>query len=275
MKPEISNKRIDEADFLGRREKVLSQWPTGREVDLQDGIDYQKRLPASKNFLKIMQKLHQEGRTAIFPRAGTATIDDSISLYRRLEASGVPFMPVTTDSYTRAMDFKRVEAALEETQRTGRKILNGYPLINHGVHATRRVIESVQTGAFDPRMSLRSYPLGTEIGLAAGMTGFSAGAFISWGAYEKTADITDALASYQYMHRLIGYYAERGVDITCDNHGWILTGVQPMSVNLATVIAEILMQAEQGVKSVVPYVHFMGNIAQDLAWMKVTPRLTR
>lgn len=275
MKPEISNKRIDEADFLARREKVLSLWPTGREVDLQEAVEYQKRLPASKNFLKIMQRLHDEGRTAIFPRAGTATIDDSISLYRRLEATGVPFMPVTTDSYTRAMEFKRVEAALEETRRTGRKILNGYPLINHGVHATRRVIESVHTGAFDPRMSLRSYPLGTEIGLAAGMTGFSAGAFISWGAYEKTADITDAFASYQYMHRLIGYYAERGVDITCDNHGWILTGVQPMSVNLATVIAEILMQAEQGVKSVVPYVHFMGNIAQDLAWMKVTPRLAR
>ena len=58
-------------------------------------------------------------------------------------------------------------------------------------------------------MSLRSYPLGTEIALASGMTGVSGGAFISWGAYEKTADITQALSTYQYMHRLIGYYAER------------------------------------------------------------------
>jgi methylaspartate mutase epsilon subunit len=168
-----------------------------------------------------------------------------------------------------------VDAAIEETRRTGRKVLNGYPLINHGVKETRRVVESVTTGAFNPRMSLRSYPLGTEIALASGMTGVSAGAFISWGAYEKTADIAQALSTYQYMHRLIGYYADRGVSITCDNHGWILTGVQPMSVNLATLIAEILMQAEQGVKSVVPYVHFMGNLAQDLAWLRVTPRLTR
>ncbi len=275
MEPKVRNKRIDESEFLAMRESVLAQWPTGREVDLQDGIDYQKRLPASKNFLQITRRLRSEGRTAIFPRAGTALIEDSISLYRKLESSGVPFMPVTTDSYTRQMNFAKVDAALEETRRSGRKVLNGYPLINHGVHATRRVIESVTTGAFDPRMSLRSYPLGTEIGLAAGMTGFSASAFISWGAYEKSADIAESLASYQYMHRLIGYYAERGVDITCDNHGWILTGVQPMSVNLATVIAEILMQAEQGVKSVVPYVHFMGNLAQDLAWMRVTPKLLR
>lgn len=275
METMVRNRRIEEGEFLGMRDKVLAMWPTGREVDLEDGIAYQKKLPDTKVFSKITAKLRADGRTAIFPRAGTALIEDSISLYRRLEASQVPFMPVTTDSYTRQLDFRKVQAGIEETRRSGKKVLNGYPLINHGVKETRRVIESVTTGAFDPRMSLRSYPLGTEIALASGMTGFSAGAFISWGAYEKTADIADALRSYQYMHRLIGYYAERGADVTCDNHGWILTGLQPMSVNLATIIAEILMQAEQGVKSVVPYVHFMGNMAQDLAWMRVTPRLTR
>jgi methylaspartate mutase epsilon subunit len=48
-----------------------------------------------------------------------------------------------------------------------------------------------------------------------------------------------------------------------------------MTVNLAAMIAEALMAAEQGVKSIVPLVHFMGNMAQDLAWLKVTPRLMR
>ncbi|MCL4181901.1 MAG: hypothetical protein KJ011_00445 [Burkholderiaceae bacterium] len=275
MDIKVRNTRIPEDAFLKMREQVLSLWPTGREVDLEEAIAYQKKLPDSKNFMKLMQKLHAEGRTSIFPRAGTALVEDSISLYRKLEASGVLFMPVTTDSYTRQLDFRKVETALEETRRTGRKVLNGYPLINHGVKETRRVTESVQTGAFDPRISVKGYRLGTEIALASGMTGISAGAFISWGAYEKNVDIEHALATYQYVHRLIGYYAERGVAITCDNHGWILTGVQPMSVNLATVIAEVLMEAAQGVKSVVPYVHLMGNLAQDLAWLRVTPRLTR
>lgn len=275
MDVKATNQRIEEDRFLAMREPVLAQWHTGREVDLDEAIDYQKRLSDSRRFGKIMQRLREEGRTAIFPRAGTALVEDSISLYRKLEASGVPFMPVTTDSHTRALAFERVDAALEETLRTGRKVLNGYPLINHGVKNTRRVTESVTTGAFDPRISLKGYPLGSEIAIAAGMTGISAGTFISWGAYEKTADIEHALKTYQYVHRLIGYYAERGVTITCDNHGWIVTGVQPMSVNLATVIAESLMEATQGVKSVVPYVHLMGNMAQDLAWMRITPRLTR
>ena len=67
----------------------------------------------------------------------------------------------------------------------------------------------------------------------------------------------------------------RGVMLTTDLHGWIVTGVQPMTVNLAAMIAEALMAAEQGVKSIVPLVHFMGNMAQDLAWIRVQPRLMR
>ncbi len=211
MEPKIRNKRIDEDQFLKMREPVLAQWHTGKEVILDEAVEYQKNLPDSKNMMKITQKLHAEGKTVVFPRAGTALVEDSISLYRKLEESGVPYLPVTTDSYTRHLEFKKIEAALEETRKTGRKVLNGYPLINHGVKETRKIIESVTTGAFDPRISLKGYPLGSEIAFASGMTGVSAGPFISWGAYEKTADIEEALTAYQYMHRLIGYYADRGV----------------------------------------------------------------
>jgi methylaspartate mutase epsilon subunit len=275
MEFKVRNKRIDEDRFLKMREPVLAQWPTGKEVDLDEAVEYQKNLPDSKNMLKITQKLREEGKTSIFPRAGTALVEDQISLVRRLVDSGVLFLPVTTDSYTRQLEFKKVEKALEETRKTGRRILNGYPLMNHGVRETRRVIESVDRGAFNPRISLKGYPLGAEIAFAAGMSGCASGPFISWGAYEKTVRLEDALATYQYLHRLIGYYADRGVIIGCDNHGWILTGVQPMTVNLATTIAEALMQATQGVKCVISTVHLLGNLAQDLAWMRVAPRLMR
>jgi methylaspartate mutase epsilon subunit len=275
MEPKIRQKRIDEDQFLKMREKVLSLWPTGKEVDLVEAVEYQKNVPDSKNMMKVTQKLHAEGRTVVFPRAGTALVEDQISLCRKLVASGVPFLPVTTDSYTRQLQFKKVDEALAETRRTGKKVLNGYPLINHGVKETRKVVESVEEGVFDPRLSLKSYPLASEIAFASGMTGIAAGPFISWGAYEKNFTLEDSIATNQYVHRLIGYYADRGVTITTDNHGWIVTGVQPMSVNLATLIAEAMMAAEQGVKSVVPLVHLMGNLAQDLAWIRVTPRLMR
>jgi methylaspartate mutase epsilon subunit len=275
METKLRNKRLDEREFLKMRAPFLAQWRTGREVDLDEAVEYQKKLPDSKNWHKVAQKLHKEGRTAIFPRAGTGLLEDQISLSRKLVSSGVPFIPVTTDSYTRQLDFEKVEGILEEMRKTGRNLLNGYPIINYGVKQTRKIIESVDQGAFNPRLSLKSYPLATEISFAAGMTGIAASSFISWAAYEKDATLEQSMATNQYVHRLIGYYADRGVTISTDNHGWILTGMQPMTVNLATTIVDALMVAEQGGKSITSVVHLMGNMAQDLAWIRVTPKLMR
>jgi len=275
MQTKLRNKRLDEKEFLKMRGPVLALWPTGREVDLDEAVEYQKKLPDSKNWHKIAVQLHEEGRTAIFPRAGTGLLEDQISLSRKLVESGVPFIPVTSDSYTRQLDFEKVDSLLAEMRKTGRKLLNGYPLVNYGVKQTRKIIESVDRGAFNPRLSLKSYPLATEIAFASGMTAVAASSFISWAAYEKDATLEQSLATNQYVHRLIGYYADRGIIISTDNHGWILTGLQPMTLNLATTIIDALMVAEQGGKSITSVVHLMGNMAQDLAWIRVTPRLMR
>jgi methylaspartate mutase epsilon subunit len=272
---EIRNKRLDEKEFLKMREPVLSLWPTGGEVDLDEAVAYQKSLPDTKNWHKLARKLNREGRTAIFPRAGTGLLEAQISLSQKLEEAGVPFIPVTTDSYTRQLEFEKVNNILEEMRRTGRNLLNGFPIINYGVKQTRKLIESVSVGAFNPRLSLKSYKIATEISFAAGMTAVAACPFISWAAYEKDATLEDSMATNQYVHRLIGYYADRGITISTDNHGWILTGMQPMTVNLATTIADAVMVAEQGGKSITSVVHLMGNMAQDLAWIRVTPRLMR
>lgn len=275
MENRLRNRRLDESEFLKMRAPFLAQWPTGREVDLDEAVEYQRNLPDSKNWHKVAVKLHEEGRTAIFPRAGTGLLEDQISLSKKLVESGVPFIPVTTDSYTRQLEFAKVDELLEEIRRSGRKLLNGFPIINYGVKQTRKIIESVDRGAFNPRLSLKSYPLATEISFAAGMTGIAASSFISWAAYEKNATLEQSMATNQYVHRLIGYYADRGVIISTDNHGWILTGMQPMTVNLATTIVDALMVAEQGGKSITSVVHLMGNMAQDLAWIRVAPRLMR
>ena len=275
METKLKNKKLDEREFLNMRGPVLDLWPTGREVDLDEAVEYQKKLPQSKNWHALARKLNAEGRTAIFPRAGTGLLEAQISLSRKLEESGVPFIPVTTDSYTRQLDFQKVASILDEMRKTGRNLLNGFPIINYGVKQTRKLVESVSVGAFNPRLSLKSYKLATEISFAAGMTAVAACPFISWAAYEKNATLEESMATNQYVHRLIGYYADRGIIISTDNHGWILTGMQPMTVNLATTIADAIMVAEQGGKSITSVVHLMGNMAQDLAWIRVTPKLMR
>ncbi len=264
----IRNKRIDDDLLLIKRKEWLSVWPTGREVDFEDSVAYQKSLPDSRVWWKVMARLRKERRMSVFPRAGTGQLEDMIALCRTLADSGVVLIPVTTDSYTRQGDFKKVEQALEEERRTGKKILNGFPIINYGVKKTRKLIESCEA-AFSPRGA------GGEIAIAAGMTSAAGESFLGFGSYTKKPTLEDSLAGGQYRFRLIGWYAERGVILSGDIHGWQPNCVFPLSVNIATHIIEALSAAEQGHRALTPLLFLMGNIAQDLAYIRLAPRLIR
>ena len=61
--PNIKHKRIPDDEFNAIRADVLKQWPTGREVDLKEAIEYHKAMPAHKVFSKklfitIFRSLH-------------------------------------------------------------------------------------------------------------------------------------------------------------------------------------------------------------------------
>jgi methylaspartate mutase epsilon subunit len=272
---DVANRRIDEDVFLEMRKPVLAQWPTGSEVDLDEAVEYLKNQPSERSFLKIMEQLRTHERTVVFPRAGTPLIEDQIRLSRKFAASGIPLIPVTTDSYTRQLQFRKAQEALDASTSSGKALLNGFPLINHGVIKSRRVVESVDNCAFSPRLSQPSYPLASEIAFASGMTGIALSAFINFGAYEKKTTLEDSITQCQYVARLMGYYADRGIIITADHHGWIPTSVFPLGVNIATMIADAVICAEQGMGSCLPLVHTMGNLSQDLALIRVAPRLMR
>ena len=267
----VKQKRIDEDRFLEMRKEVLTQWPTGKEVNLEEAVEYQRNLPESKNFMKVTEKLRREGKTLIFPRAGTPVLEDEIALVKTLAEAGIRHIPVTIDSYTRSDQFGKAQQALEESIKTGRPMLNGYPIVNHGVKNTRKVIESVEA-AFVPRGAHR---LAMEIALASGMTSAGKSSLFEFGSYEKIRTLAECFERSQYTDRLAGYYTERGAIITTDLHGWIPSGVFPFSVNIASMIIDALVAAEQGVKSIIPLTHCEGHMAQDIAWMRLTPRLLR
>ena len=271
MESIVKQKRIDEDRFLAMRKDVLAEWPTGKEVDLEEAVAYQRSLPDTKNFKKVTEKLKEEGRTAVWPRAGTPVLEEEIALVKALVAAGVRHVPVTIDSYTRRYDFARAEQALEESKKTGKALLNGYPIVTHGVRNTRKVIESVDA-AFSPRGAGK---LAMEIALASGMTAAGKSSFLEFGSYEKKRTLEDCFEHSQYTDRLAGYYTERGAVITTDLHGFVPSGIFPLSVNIACIVVDALVAAEQGVRSMMPQAHLCGNMAQDIAWMRVIPRLMR
>lgn len=270
----VRQQKIDEKTFAKMRQEQLAQWPTGKEVDIDEAVEYHKKLPESKNFTKALAKYKAEGKIGLFPRSGVPIVEDEIKLLQGLNAVGVRLFPFTTDSYTRNLQLEKAQQGLEESIRTGKYKLNGYPIINHGVKTTRRVVESCE-GAFDPRSSRVANSFVGEIAFASGMTAMP-NSFFGWiGGYDKKATPEECIQTAQYLGRLIGLYAEKGVIISTDTHGWLPNGVIPMYVNIATQIIEALVSACQGTKSIVPLMNFQGNIAQDVAEIRVCEKLFR
>ncbi len=266
-KMRIVNKRIDDDLLMKKRREELDKWPTGKEVDFEEAAAYQKSLPDSKVWWKVMVKLREEGRMSVFPRAGTPVLQKMIELCQGLCETGVVLIPVTTDSYTRLGQYEKVQGILDECNKTGKALLNGYPIINQGVKNTRKLVESVDA-AFSPR------GISSEIAIASGLTTYECGLeFITWGAYSKKMTIRELVEKWQNGTRVAGWYADRGVILCTDLHGWLPTAPYPLSVNIVTLILQALTAAEQGLKAIYPLVHCMGNMTQDMAWIKLTPKL--
>ena len=274
METKVRNKKWDEDFFLKERKEALSMWPTGKEVNLEEAIEYHKKLPDHKNFMKVAAKLHQEGKTVVFPRAGTPILEQEIELVRTLYETGLPLIPLTSDSYCRLCKFDKAKQGLEESIRTGKPKLNGFPTVIHGVKNTRKVVESTEA-ALNQRMTNLDNRLMAEIAFAAGLTAGLQDPVQDFGCFEKNSTLEQNIRMAQYVFRLAGYYAERGVTITIDFDGMLPHAVFPLSVDIAGVVAEALLAAEQGVKSIIPRSFLVGHMWQDIAWVWLTRRLVR
>ena len=75
---EIQNKRIPDAEFEAQRQEVLTQWPTGKDVNLEEAIAYHKAMPEYRSFSKKLVAAKKEGRTLVQPRAGVPVIEEHI-----------------------------------------------------------------------------------------------------------------------------------------------------------------------------------------------------
>jgi len=85
---QIKNQKLTDDAFFAEREEVLKQWPTGKGVDLDEAVEYQKKIPASKRFGHVLARGVEEKVTLIQPRAGVAITSEHIQLLRYLEKEG-------------------------------------------------------------------------------------------------------------------------------------------------------------------------------------------
>ena len=270
----IQNKRLSDGEFNQLRQEVLAQWPTGKDVNLEEAVAYHKAMPESRNFSKKLLDAKLKKRTLVQPRAGVPVIEEHIKLMQYLEKNGeADLLPSTIDSYTRQNRYEEAENGILESLRLERAMLNGFPAVNHGVTNCRRVIESVNV-PMQVRHGTPDARLLTEITYAGGFTSYEGGGISYNLPYCKNIPMERTIRDWQYVDRLTGLYEEMGVSINREPYGPLTGTLVPPCISHAAAIIEALLAAEQGVKNITVGYGQCGNLVQDIAAIRTLEELT-
>ncbi|MDR0759434.1 MAG: methylaspartate mutase subunit E [Treponema sp.] len=271
---ELVNKRISDDEFYKIRKEVLTQWPTGKEVDMEAAFEYHKSLHEGKIFSKKLLKAKTAGTTLIQPRAGVALISEHVKLLTYLQDNGgADLLPTTIDSYTRQNRFQKAEEGIAESVKLQKSMLNGFPAVNHGVSGCRQIIDALDTPV-QVRHGTPDARLLTEIAYAGGFTSYEGGGISYNIPYAKNADLTKTILDWQYTDRLTGIYEEAGISINREPFGPLTGTLVPPCISHAVAIIESLLAAEQGVKNITVGYGQCGNLLQDVAAIQVLQALT-
>lgn len=272
---DLRNKKMTEDEFFRIRKEILTHWPTGKDVDLQDAVDYLKKVPEEKNFAKKLRKAKEANITLAQPRAGVALIDEHIRLLNYLEKEGgADLLPSTVDSYTRQNRYHECQVGIDESIKAGRSLLNGFPVVNHGVAGCRKVYENVHV-PLQARHGTPDARLLSEIIHASGWTSNEGGGISYNIPYAKSVSMEKTITDWQYCDRLVGFYEEQGIEINREPFGPLTGTLVPPSTSNAVAIIESLLAAEQGVKNITVGYGQCGNLIQDIAAIRALESQTK
>ncbi len=271
----IKNTKLTDEAFFAERKEVLQHWHTGKDIDFDEAVAYQKSIPENKRFGAKLAQADKDNVTLIQPRAGVALYDEHIKLLQYLEDEGeADLLPSTVDSYTRLNRYNEAETGIQKSRETRRSMLNGFPIVNYGKNICRTVTSSMRNPV-QVRHGTPDARLLTEISIAGGFTSYEGGGISYNIPYSKNHSLEKTIAHWQYTDRLVGIYEEAGVSINREPFG-PLTGtlISPCISNSVAVI-EALLAATQGVKDVTVGYGQCGNLIQDVAAIRALKMAAR
>ncbi len=271
----MNNGKIPTSAFLEMRKEVLNQWITGKEVDLDEAIAYQASIQPEKRFSARLAKAIVEKETLVQPRAGVALPAEHIKLLKHLQDEGTAdLLPTTIDSYTRHNRYHEAQTGIDESVRTGKSLLNGFPAVNHGVSVCRNIVESLNV-PLQVRHGTPDARLLAEITLAGGFTSFEGGGISYNIPYGKNNSLEKTITDWQYVDRLVGYYEEKGIRINREPFGPLTGTLVPPCISHSVAILESLLAAQQGCKCITVGYGQCGNQNQDIAAIRTLEKLTK
>lgn len=265
----FSQRQIPEDAFLEMRRKNLSRWPTGAEVDLDAAVAFHRSLPRHKQLAWVMREAVEHGRCLTQSRGGFGTLELQKQLMTVLDKEGLAdIVPTTTDSYTRNEQFVLAQKGIEESGKAGRSMLNGFPLVNYGVHASRQLIDAIDKPAIV--LAGTSMPkLSAEIGFAAGYSGYLGSGIAYTVSYIKDLSIEEGIRNYQYLDRLAALYMEKGVELHRRQPGFLTGTNVPPCIMISVCVLDCLLAAAQGVRNYGLELGQTVHMVQDAAAIQV------
>ena len=264
----LKNEKLSNDLFHNIRKEVLTQWETGKDVEFDEAVAYQKSIPKEKRFAVKLDEADVNRKTLTQPRAGVALPKQLIELLSHLETEGeADLLPTTIDSYTRHNRYDEAKVGIDESIKNNRSMLNGFPAVNFGVNVCREV-----TGALKSPVQVRhgtpDARLLTEIAIAGGFTSYEGGGISYNIPYAKKHPLEKTIYDWQYCNRLIGLYEEAGVTINLEPFGPLTGTLVPPCISNAVAIIEALLAAAQGCKHITVGYGQCGNLIQDVAAIK-------
>ncbi|MEO8247884.1 MAG: methylaspartate mutase subunit E [Burkholderiales bacterium] len=208
------------------------------------------------------------------PRGGTPLFDEQLALTRALSDAGADFVPLTIDSCTRHNQYETAAQLLRRSEEENKAYLNGYPLVCHGHELTRELYVglnkpvSLRHGTPDARLLV-------EIAIASGIAEIEGGGLCYCLPYSEGFPLDRALLYWQYVDRVCALYSTRERPIHRESFGPLSATLVPPVIAIAVEIIELLLAAEQGVRSFAVSFGQTGSFIQDVATARVLRGLAR
>ncbi|NLL51220.1 MAG: hypothetical protein GX248_00770, partial [Peptococcaceae bacterium] len=275
----VKNERLSDEEFFRiRREEVLPQWETGKELEnLDECIAAAKELSEGKNYALKLLDAEKRGTHLLQPQFGQALTEYMIEGMSFVEETS-PLAPdglwnIFSDSYTRKLKFDLAEAGIKRSKAENKNYLNGWPIVNFGVSEARKIKKAIKSP-----ITLNSTDedgrLASEIALAAGWNACNCRSLQEVLSHCKDIPLADEIRINKYESRLAAIYSEHGVP-QCPHIASNLTGYDSCGFKIFVMVAQALMGGEQGLRQIYLENGLNMNMVQDAAMIQTGKKLCR
>lgn len=267
----IPNKKNIVKDFNNFRKEIFKdKWLKQNRPDYLSAS--LKKLNKSK-FANHVLKKKPNGQIIVQPRGGLPNFKLQKKLSITLSKYGADFIPLTVDSLTRHNEY---EKALKESRRSNSNsfYLNGYPLVSLGAKKTKEIYKNIRK-PISLRHGTPDAKVLVETALLSGITEIEGGALTYLLPYARDYPLDKALFNWQYVDRLCAVASRRGRLINRESFGPLTATMVPPFMVITIQLIELLLSAEQGVKSFSLSYGQMGSEIQDISSANVLRELSK